>query len=86
MNSTTNARSEIVGAEAFSLSGLVNYQDGSVVSRAVLKREEGNITIFAFDEGGLRRSRQPPRNFLQMHDSLAGSWAKNFCRGLVASQ
>lgn len=60
MNSTTIARSEIAEAEAFSLSGLVNYQDGSVVSRSVLKREKGNVTIFAFDEGqGLSEHTSP---------------------------
>ncbi|HEV2396415.1 MAG TPA: cupin domain-containing protein [Candidatus Sulfotelmatobacter sp.] len=60
MNSTTIARSEIAGAEALSLSGLVNYQDGSVVSRVVLKREKGNVTIFAFDEGqGLSEHTSP---------------------------
>jgi len=60
MNSTTIARSEIAGAEAFSLSGLVNYQEGSVVSRVVLKREKGNVTIFAFDEGqGLSEHTSP---------------------------
>jgi quercetin dioxygenase-like cupin family protein len=51
MSSTTAARSEIAGAEAQPLLGLVNYQVGSVVSRVVLKREKGNVTIFAFDEG-----------------------------------
>ena len=51
MTSTTIASSEIAGAQALPLLGLVNYQDGSVVSRVVLKREKGNITIFAFDEG-----------------------------------
>jgi len=50
MSSTTIARSEIAGAEALPLLGLVNYQEGSVVSRVVLKREKGNVTIFAFDE------------------------------------
>ena len=60
MNSTTIARSEIAGAEAFSLSGLVNYQEGSVVSRVVLKREKGNVTIFAFDGGqGLSEHTSP---------------------------
>jgi quercetin dioxygenase-like cupin family protein len=60
MSSTTIAHSEIAGAEAFSLSGLVNYQDGSVVSRVVLKREKGNVTIFAFDEGqGLSEHTSP---------------------------
>ena len=30
---------------------LVSYQDGSVVSRIVVKRETGNVTLFAFDAG-----------------------------------
>ncbi len=30
---------------------LVAYQDGAVVSRAVIKREAGNVTLFAFDAG-----------------------------------
>ena len=60
MSPTTIARSEIAGAEAFSLSGLVDYQDGSVVSRVVLKREKGNVTVFAFDEGqGLSEHTSP---------------------------
>lgn len=60
MTSTTVTRSEIVGARAVPLLGLVHYQDGSVVSRVVLKREKGNITIFAFDEGqGLSEHTSP---------------------------
>ncbi len=60
MRSTTIARSEIAGAEAVPLLGLVNYQEGSVVSRVVLKREKGNVTIFAFDEGqGLSEHTSP---------------------------
>jgi len=60
MSSTTVARSEIAGAEAQALLGLVNYQEGSVVSRVVLKREKGNVTIFAFDEGqGLSEHTSP---------------------------
>ncbi len=30
---------------------LVSYQDGAVVSRTVIKREAGNVTLFAFDAG-----------------------------------
>ena len=30
---------------------LVNYQDGSVVSREIVKKPTGSVTIFAFDEG-----------------------------------
>ena len=29
----------------------VNYQVGSVVSRIIIERKTGNVTIFAFDEG-----------------------------------
>jgi quercetin dioxygenase-like cupin family protein len=31
--------------------GLVNYQEGAVVSRTLLKRAGGTITLFAFDDG-----------------------------------
>jgi len=30
---------------------LVAYQAGSVVSRIILKRRTGNVTVFAFDQG-----------------------------------
>jgi quercetin dioxygenase-like cupin family protein len=30
---------------------LVAYQDGAVVSRIVVKRETGSVTLFAFDAG-----------------------------------
>ena len=30
---------------------MVSYQDGAVVSRIILKRETGNVTLFAFDTG-----------------------------------
>lgn len=30
---------------------LASYQEGSIVSRIVLKRDTGNVTLFAFDAG-----------------------------------
>lgn len=33
------------------MADLVNYQDGAVVSRTLVKRATGTITLFAFDEG-----------------------------------
>jgi quercetin dioxygenase-like cupin family protein len=30
---------------------LVNYQDGAVVSREIVRKPTGNVTLFAFDEG-----------------------------------
>ena len=31
--------------------GLVAYQEGAVVSRVILKKATGNVTLFAFDRG-----------------------------------
>lgn len=33
------------------LNDLVNYQDGSVVSREIIRKNTGTVTLFAFDEG-----------------------------------
>ena len=35
----------------FNLAGHVSYSDGSVVSKTLLKKEIGNITLFSFDTG-----------------------------------
>jgi quercetin dioxygenase-like cupin family protein len=40
----------IIG-EAGNLVSLVGYQDGSVVSKEVIKKEKGTVTLFAFDKG-----------------------------------
>jgi quercetin dioxygenase-like cupin family protein len=38
-------------AQIMRIAELVDYQDGSVVSRIVVKAETGNVTLFAFDAG-----------------------------------
>jgi quercetin dioxygenase-like cupin family protein len=38
-------------AEAVRLSDFVNYQEGAVVSRTLVNRTTGTVTLFAFDEG-----------------------------------
>ena len=38
-------------AETVRLTELVNYQEGSVVSRTIVKRATGTVTLFAFDQG-----------------------------------
>jgi quercetin dioxygenase-like cupin family protein len=37
--------------EASRVVDLVAYQDGAVVSRIVIKKDTGNVTLFAFDAG-----------------------------------
>jgi quercetin dioxygenase-like cupin family protein len=44
-------KGEMPVAEGVRLTDLVNYQDGSVVSRTIVKRATGTVTLFAFDEG-----------------------------------
>lgn len=44
-------RTEITAAEVARVVDLAGYQEGSVVSRTIIKREKGNVTLFAFDEG-----------------------------------
>ena len=34
-----------------SLTNLVNYQNDSVVSKTLIKKETGTVTLFAFDQG-----------------------------------
>jgi quercetin dioxygenase-like cupin family protein len=37
--------------KALSLVDLVDYREGSVVSRVVMKQKAGNVSLFAFDAG-----------------------------------
>ncbi|MGD2246741.1 MAG: cupin domain-containing protein [Candidatus Aminicenantes bacterium] len=43
--------SETRTAKAFSLKDFIDYQDGSVVSREILAKKTGTLTLFAFDKG-----------------------------------
>jgi quercetin dioxygenase-like cupin family protein len=38
-------------AQAAKIAVFVNYQDGAVVSREIVRKPAGNVTLFAFDEG-----------------------------------
>ncbi len=43
-----------LGTEAVKVADLVHYQDGSTVSREIVKKPTGTVTVFAFDaEQGL---------------------------------
>ena len=44
----------------FRLEDRINYQDGAVVSREILKNASGTVTLFAFDQGqGLSEHKTP---------------------------
>ena len=42
---------EKLEAKATHLVDLIDYQEGSVVSRTIIDKEAGTVTLFAFDEG-----------------------------------
>lgn len=42
---------EFEKGKAFSYKPSINYADNAVVSKHILKKETGNISIFAFDKG-----------------------------------
>lgn len=51
---------------------MVDYQEGSVVSRTVLDKKAGSITLFAFDQGeGLNEHTAPYDALVYMMDGTA---------------
>jgi quercetin dioxygenase-like cupin family protein len=52
-----------------SLKDMVDYQDGSVVSKTVIKKKTGTVTLFAFDQGqGLSEHTAPFDAMVQVLD------------------
>ena len=65
------APGELAPAKAVALAGLVDYVAGSVVSRSLVKRPTGTITLFAFDAGqGLSEHQTPYDAFVHVVDGL----------------
>ena len=46
-----NKISKNLSGQTINLADLIDYQIGSVVSREIMKKANGSITLFAFDEG-----------------------------------
>lgn len=59
-------------AKALRLSGLAEYQPGAIVSRTLIDKKIGTVTIFAFDEGqGLSEHAAPFDAFVHIVDGEA---------------
>ncbi len=50
-NNTEQKNMENLSAQGLCLADLVDYQKGSVVSRMLLNKKSGTVTLFAFDKG-----------------------------------
>lgn len=60
MQSDKNTRDPFAPAKVFGAAALVDYQPGSVVSREIIKKTTGKVTLFAFDaEEGLSEHTSP---------------------------
>lgn len=57
---------------ALDLAGLVGYQEGAVVSRTLIDKQVGTLTLFAFDAGqGLSEHAAPYDAFVQVVEGAA---------------
>ncbi len=62
-----------VAAQVMDLSGMIGYQAGSVVSRTLLDRKAGTVTLFAFESGqGLSEHTAPFDALVYVLDGRAG--------------
>jgi quercetin dioxygenase-like cupin family protein len=59
-------------AKVLKVADLLEYQEGSVVSREIIRKETGTVTIFAFDKGeGLSEHTAPFDALVQVVDGKA---------------
>ena len=64
-------KSELL-AKAVELAELASYQDSSVVSREIIRKPSGTVSVFAFDEGeGLSEHTAPFDALVYMLDGKA---------------
>ncbi|BDH78650.1 MAG TPA: cupin domain-containing protein [Methanothermobacter sp.] len=63
---------ENLKGKVLNLNELVDYQEGAVVSREIIRRDTGTVTIFAFDKGqGLSEHTAPFDAMVQIIDGEA---------------
>jgi len=51
MKSTRKDAGRDLAAEPFDLAGLADYQEKAIVSRTLIDKKPGNVTVLAFDRG-----------------------------------
>jgi quercetin dioxygenase-like cupin family protein len=64
--------SDDMKAKPFNVENLIDYQENAVVSREIIRKETGTVTIFAFDKGeGLSEHTAPFDAMVQVVDGTA---------------
>lgn len=63
---------EELKSKVLKMEDLIDYQEGAVVSREIIRKETGTVTIFAFDKGeGLSEHTAPFDAMVQIIDGEA---------------
>jgi len=64
--------SDELKGKSFKIENLIDYQESAVVSREIIRKETGTVTIFAFDKGeGLSEHTAPFDAMVQIVDGTA---------------
>jgi quercetin dioxygenase-like cupin family protein len=64
--------SDELKAKSMKVEDLIDYQENAVVSREIIRKETGTVTIFAFDKGeGLSEHTAPFDAMVQIVDGTA---------------
>jgi len=62
----------VPASQAMNIAALIDYQMGSIVSRTLIDKKTGTVTLFAFDEGqGLSEHTAPFDAFVHLIDGTA---------------
>ena len=71
MSNTENDLKELM-AKALDAAGLIDYQESAVVSRTIINKDSGTITVFSFDKDqGLSEHTAPFDAFVYILDGKA---------------
>ena len=63
---------ETLTAKAIQLANIISYQEGAIVSRTLIDKEAGTLTLFAFDKGqGLSEHTAPYDALIQVFEGEA---------------
>lgn len=86
MKASKDASNDILAKKA-NVAGLVGYQKASIVSRTIIDKDSGTVTLFAFDEGqGLSEHTAPYDALVQILDGEAEVIISGKTHGLSQSE
>lgn len=81
------AGNEVAAGEVLTVSELVAYQPGAVVSRTLVHKKGGTVTVFAFDQGeGLSEHTTPFEAVVQIVEGEAQITISGVARSVGAGQ